>query len=197
MRSPPEQRQHAHRGCSSRRARSATTRMSSPGSSRPCARAGSRRRSRRARTRRASRRRCRSSRGRRRRRAPPRRGRRRRPRGSGSRARLPVAAARPAGSPPPRLARAQSGGTQSASISAPSRWAERHARRRMRCDLGCGSISARIRSPTACLLSGSRIAGWRRASTSSATSRSTSSRSAARFSWRKKFSSATSARSRE
>ena len=43
------------------------------------------------------------------------------------------------------------GRTQTASMSEPSRCAERQARRRMRCDLGCGSISARTRSATACL----------------------------------------------
>ena len=47
------------------------------------------------------------------------------------------------------------GRTQSASISVPSRCAERHARRRMRCDFGCGSTSASTRSATACWLSGS------------------------------------------
>ena len=47
---------------------------------------------------------------------------------------------------------------QSASISPPRRWDDRHARRSTRCDRGCGSTSARTRSPTACLLSGSRIA---------------------------------------
>ena len=85
--------------------------------------------------------------------------------------------------------------TQSASISAPSRCAERQARRMIRCDFGCGSTSASTRSATACWLSGSSTAGCRRASTSSATSRSASSRSAPRLSSRKKFCSATSARS--
>ena len=72
--------------------------------------------------------------------------------------------------------------TQSASISEPSRCAERQARRMIRCDFGCGSTSASTRSATACWLSGSRTAGRRRASTSSASSRSASSRSAARLS---------------
>ena len=49
--------------------------------------------------------------------------------------------------------------TQSASMSAPSRCAERQARRRMRCDFGCGSTSASMRSPTACRLSGSSTVG--------------------------------------
>ena len=43
--------------------------------------------------------------------------------------------------------------------SAPSRCAERQARRRIRCDFGCGSTSARMRSATACWLSGSRTVG--------------------------------------
>ena len=51
------------------------------------------------------------------------------------------------------------GGPRAASISAPSRWAERQARRRIRCDFGCGSTSASTRSATACWLSGSRDGG--------------------------------------
>ena len=41
-------------------------------------------------------------------------------------------------------------------MSEPSRCADRQARRRMRCDFGCGSISARTRSATANWLSGSK-----------------------------------------
>ena len=58
------------------------------------------------------------------------------------------------------LARAAAPGrrTQSASISEPSRCAERNARRRIRCERGSGVTSTRIRSATACWLSGSSTA---------------------------------------
>ena len=45
-----------------------------------------------------------------------------------------------------RQARARPGRTQIASMSAPRRCAERHARRMIRCDFGCGSTSASTRS---------------------------------------------------
>ena len=49
--------------------------------------------------------------------------------------------------------------TQSASISEPSRCPERNARRRIRCERGSGVTSTRIRSATACWLSGSSTRG--------------------------------------
>lgn len=50
------------------------------------------------------------------------------------------------------------GRTHKASMSVPNRCAERQARLMIRCDFGCGSISASTRSATACWLSGSRVA---------------------------------------
>ena len=84
------------------------------------------------------------------------------------------------------------------SSSACSRWAERHARRTTRWDLGVGLTSASSRSPIACgaALSISSVVGLAGAtvsnvsrldSTSSATWRSATSRSAARFSILKKL----------
>ena len=106
-----------------------------------------------------------------------------------------AAAAQRAASPPPRSARSRASAPRARRSRRPSRCAERQARRMIRCDFGCGSTSASTRSATACWLSGSSSAGRRRASTSSASSRSASSRSAPRLSSRKKFCSATSARS--
>ena len=84
-----------------------------------------------------------------------------------------------AGEPPERRelrcllgawARARACGPRRRPSSAPSRWAERQARRMIRCDFACGSTRARMRSATACWLSGSSVRATRRASTSSATS---------------------------
>ena len=86
----------------------------------------------------------------------------------------------------------------------PSRCAERQARRTRRCELGCGRTSASSRSPTAfgasaATRSSSRVPTGSAAlqtsrldSTSSATWRRLTSRSAARFSIRKKLLSAAS-----
>ena len=128
--------------------------------------------------------------------ARSRRARRPPPRGSARRARWRGGAARRARPAPPRESCFAGSRTHSASSCAPSRSAERHARRRIRCERGSGVTSTSTRSATACWLRGSSTSVCRRASTSSATSRSASSRSAdSRSTW-KKFCSATSARSR-
>ena len=91
-----------------------------------------------------------SSRARARRARPPRRRRRPPRRARSRRAATRAGAARRAARPLGRRARGPGARTVRMSSSAPSRCAERHARRTTRCDDACGVTSASSRSPTAC-----------------------------------------------
>ena len=84
-----------------------------------------------------------------------RRGRRPRARGSACRGCSRAGAAPRARRPPPRDSSSPGRRTHSASTSEPSRAPERNARRSTRCERGSGVTSTRIRSATACWLSGS------------------------------------------